>query len=56
MCGIAGRIKKFWRNKAEQSGTVELAEGFWGGLIELFGMAWGLEVFRRDGFAGGMKK
>jgi hypothetical protein len=28
------RRKKFWRNKAKQSGTVEMAEGFWGTFIE----------------------
>jgi hypothetical protein len=27
----------FWRNKAEQNGTVEMAEGFWGVLIEIIG-------------------
>ncbi len=33
--------ENFWRNKAEQSGTVEMAEGFWGDWVEIVKMAEG---------------
>jgi hypothetical protein len=35
--------KIFWRNKAEQSGTLRMAEGFWGRAIENVEMAEGFD-------------
>jgi hypothetical protein len=36
---LAIPVKNFWRNKAEQNGTVRMAEGFWGSEMEIVGMA-----------------